>query len=231
MALNFSARADGVVLADVIDRLVGASCAELPTRSRSRAAIRPRAPAEALGARLPPLLVAAERVAATVAQGVHGRRRVGQGDSFWQFRRFVAGDPVAPHRLAAVRQVRPPACRTAGSSARPSGKRRRPSACGATPPPRCAGARARRRWRSANAPTCCCWRWPPCCCAAASGCTLIARRTRARCPAAAAWTGWPRTSPPRATTMPACRRGCRCRGTPAWCCSATSSRRWRRSRR
>jgi uncharacterized protein (DUF58 family) len=51
--------------------------------------------AEALGARLPPLLVAAERVAATVAQGVHGRRRVGQGDSFWQFRRFVSGDAVA----------------------------------------------------------------------------------------------------------------------------------------
>jgi uncharacterized protein (DUF58 family) len=50
--------------------------------------------AEALGARLPPLLVAADRVAATVAQGVHGRRRVGQGDSFWQFRRFVAGDPI-----------------------------------------------------------------------------------------------------------------------------------------
>jgi uncharacterized protein (DUF58 family) len=50
--------------------------------------------AEALGARLPPLLVAAERVASTVAQGVHGRRRVGQGDSFWQFRHFVAGDPV-----------------------------------------------------------------------------------------------------------------------------------------
>ena len=51
--------------------------------------------AEALGSRLPPLLVAAERVAATVAQGVHGRRRVGQGDSFWQFRRFVSGDPLA----------------------------------------------------------------------------------------------------------------------------------------
>lgn len=50
--------------------------------------------AEAVGSRLPPLLVAAEHVAATVAQGVHGRRRVGQGDSFWQFRRFVAGDPV-----------------------------------------------------------------------------------------------------------------------------------------
>lgn len=38
--------------------------------------------------------MAADRVAATVAQGVHGRRRVGQGDSFWQFRRFVAGDPI-----------------------------------------------------------------------------------------------------------------------------------------
>jgi len=50
--------------------------------------------AEALGARLPPLLVAAERVASTVAQGVHGRRRVGQGDSFWQFRRFLPGDAV-----------------------------------------------------------------------------------------------------------------------------------------
>jgi uncharacterized protein (DUF58 family) len=50
--------------------------------------------AEAAGSRLPPLLVAADRVASTVAQGVHGRRRVGQGDSFWQFRRFVSGDPL-----------------------------------------------------------------------------------------------------------------------------------------
>ena len=48
--------------------------------------------AEALGGRLPPLLVAAERVAATVAQGVHGRRRIGRGDSFWQYRPFADGD-------------------------------------------------------------------------------------------------------------------------------------------
>ncbi len=53
--------------------------------------------AEALGSTLPPLLVAAERVAATVAQGVHGRRRVGQGDSFWQFRPYQTGD--APGRI------------------------------------------------------------------------------------------------------------------------------------
>ena len=51
--------------------------------------------ARALAASLPPLLIAAERVAATVAQGVHGRRRVGTGDSFWQFRPYAPGDPVA----------------------------------------------------------------------------------------------------------------------------------------
>ena len=48
--------------------------------------------AEALGQTLPPLLLAAERVAATVAQGVHGRRRTGRGDSFWQYRPFAEGD-------------------------------------------------------------------------------------------------------------------------------------------
>lgn len=54
------------------------------------AALRERA--EAAAAALPPLLVAAERVAATVAQGVHGRRRVGQGEAFWQFRQYQPGD-------------------------------------------------------------------------------------------------------------------------------------------
>jgi uncharacterized protein (DUF58 family) len=51
--------------------------------------------AEALGAKFPPLPVAADRVAATVAQGVHGRRRVGVGDRFWQYRPFVEGDSAA----------------------------------------------------------------------------------------------------------------------------------------
>jgi uncharacterized protein (DUF58 family) len=50
--------------------------------------------AERLAGRLPPLLIAAEQVAATVAQGVHGRRRVGQGEAFWQFRRYQPGDPA-----------------------------------------------------------------------------------------------------------------------------------------
>jgi uncharacterized protein (DUF58 family) len=60
----------------------------------SQAATATQQRAERLAAVLPPLLVRAERVAATVAQGVHGRRRVGTGDTFWQFRRYEAGDSV-----------------------------------------------------------------------------------------------------------------------------------------
>ena len=50
-----------------------------------------------LAGTLPALMVAADRVAATIIQGVHGRRRVGQGDSFWQFRPFLPGDE--PRRI------------------------------------------------------------------------------------------------------------------------------------
>ncbi|MGH7082944.1 MAG: DUF58 domain-containing protein, partial [Acetobacteraceae bacterium] len=66
-----------------------------PAREGPGDAFRDSRHAEVLGASLPALLVAARRVAMTVAQGVHGRRRVGQGDSFWQFRPFLPGDPVA----------------------------------------------------------------------------------------------------------------------------------------
>jgi uncharacterized protein (DUF58 family) len=54
-----------------------------------------RKQANRLAASLPPLLVAALRVAATVEQGVHGRRRVGSGDAFWQFRQYQQGDPTS----------------------------------------------------------------------------------------------------------------------------------------
>jgi uncharacterized protein (DUF58 family) len=48
-----------------------------------------------LAGTLPALMVAADRVAATVIQGVHGRRRVGQGDAFWQYRPFRDGDSAS----------------------------------------------------------------------------------------------------------------------------------------
>jgi len=51
--------------------------------------------AEQAASVLPPLLIAAERVAVTVAQGVHGRRRVGQGETFWQFRQYQPGDAAS----------------------------------------------------------------------------------------------------------------------------------------
>jgi uncharacterized protein (DUF58 family) len=51
--------------------------------------------AEQAASALPPLLIAAERVAVTVAQGVHGRRRVGQGETFWQFRQYQPGDAAS----------------------------------------------------------------------------------------------------------------------------------------
>ena len=61
----------------------------------SAAALDVRRRAERAAASLPPLLVAARRVAATVHQGVHGRRRPGPGETFWQFRRYEPGDPAA----------------------------------------------------------------------------------------------------------------------------------------
>ena len=53
-----------------------------------------RARAEALGQSLPPLLAAAEHLAATVTFGEHGRRRPGRGDDFWQYRPARAGDSL-----------------------------------------------------------------------------------------------------------------------------------------
>jgi uncharacterized protein (DUF58 family) len=48
--------------------------------------------AEQLSQSLPPLLVEAERIAATVILGMHGRRRAGPGENFWQYRNYAAGD-------------------------------------------------------------------------------------------------------------------------------------------
>ena len=54
-----------------------------------------RRSAEGLSGALPPLLVAAEHLANSVLPGAHGRRRVGPGAEFWQFRPFSAGAPAS----------------------------------------------------------------------------------------------------------------------------------------
>ncbi len=44
---------------------------------------------------MPRLILEARRVAATVIHGMHGRRRAGSGENFWQYRRFVSGEPAS----------------------------------------------------------------------------------------------------------------------------------------
>ncbi len=51
--------------------------------------------AEALTDALPALFAAADRLAANVHMGVHGRKRAGTGESFWQYRQAMPGDELA----------------------------------------------------------------------------------------------------------------------------------------
>ena len=56
------------------------------------ASLRLGAESAALG--LPELMLAAERLAASVDPGAHGLRRAGAGEDFWQYRAAVPGDPA-----------------------------------------------------------------------------------------------------------------------------------------
>jgi uncharacterized protein (DUF58 family) len=47
-----------------------------------------------LAASLPRLVLEARRIAANVIHGLHGRRRAGTGENFWQYRRFISGEPA-----------------------------------------------------------------------------------------------------------------------------------------
>lgn len=50
--------------------------------------------AEGLSGAMPRLVTDARRAAASHAAGIHGRRRAGVGETFWQFRAFVSGEPA-----------------------------------------------------------------------------------------------------------------------------------------
>jgi uncharacterized protein (DUF58 family) len=64
-------------------------------RSSDSGALALQQQAERIAAGLPPLLLRAKRLAATIAGGVHGRRRPGSGEDFWQFRHSQPGDPAS----------------------------------------------------------------------------------------------------------------------------------------
>lgn len=55
-------------------------------------AIRLTQQGDELSSALPPLLVQAEKVAASVILGIHGRKAPGPGESFWQYRPYAFGD-------------------------------------------------------------------------------------------------------------------------------------------
>ncbi|HUI22604.1 MAG TPA: DUF58 domain-containing protein [Methylocella sp.] len=66
--------------------------ARLLDKSESRAGRRHQNHALELARRFPGLCASAKEAAASVMHGVHGRRRAGTGETFWQFRPFVAGE-------------------------------------------------------------------------------------------------------------------------------------------
>lgn len=51
--------------------------------------------AESAAALFPAMLLEAERIAQSVSTGLHGRRRPGPGETFWQHRPYAFGDPVS----------------------------------------------------------------------------------------------------------------------------------------
>ena len=74
-----------------------------------------------LAASLPRLTLEARRIAATVVHGLHGRRRAGSGENFWQYRHFSSGEAAQARRLAALRARRSSLCARAGMGSRAHG--------------------------------------------------------------------------------------------------------------
>jgi uncharacterized protein (DUF58 family) len=70
--------------------MAGPKAAEIETGAVRQATAGARTLAESM----PRLVLEARRVAASVIHGVHGRRRAGPGENFWQYRRFMSGEPA-----------------------------------------------------------------------------------------------------------------------------------------
>jgi uncharacterized protein (DUF58 family) len=75
----------------------------------TRAYDRKRKPADGataadLASRMPRLVARAHEIAASLAYGVHGRKRAGVGETFWQYRPFASGESA--HRIDWRRSAR-----------------------------------------------------------------------------------------------------------------------------
>ena len=106
-----------------------------------------RQEAAALSSRLPSLVIAARNVAQTVRHGVHGRRRAGSGETFWQFQAVHLRRTLLEGRLAPLGREEHAFVRE-----RECGRRRILSGSGSTDRRRCALDRASPRRRKSTAP-------------------------------------------------------------------------------
>ena len=148
---------------------------------------------------MPDLLVEARRVAATVLAGWHGRRISGRGETFWQFRPFVTGEPARHDRLAALGPRRSSLRPREGMGGRAHGLAvGRPVAVDGFPLAAGAGHQARPR-HGAD-----CWRWPNCSPppASASACSAPATRSWRGTPPSGSPTSCPRAAERRRRPTP-----------------------------
>lgn len=76
--------------------ILGPSKAKIEERAREtrEGIFSLEADAHGLADRMPELVLEAQRIAVTIIHGVHGRRRAGPGENFWQFRQMSIGDPT-----------------------------------------------------------------------------------------------------------------------------------------
>src|ERR1043165_9628096 len=63
-------------------------------KNEVRAAQHASGQARTLAETMPRLILEARRIAATVIHGLHGSKRAGPGENFWQYRRFLSGEPA-----------------------------------------------------------------------------------------------------------------------------------------
>jgi len=64
------------------------------SRQEIKATERASGQARSLAETMPRLILESRRIAATVIHGLHGRKRAGPGENFWQYRRFLSGEPA-----------------------------------------------------------------------------------------------------------------------------------------
>ncbi len=63
-------------------------------KTEIKATLRASGEARSLAETMPRLILESRRIAATVIHGLHGRKRAGPGENFWQYRRFLSGEPA-----------------------------------------------------------------------------------------------------------------------------------------